>query len=173
MQIYLLAGALASYSAARPALPLRRAVGTRLAADPLIRPDPSPTAAKANKDLSVYERLAWERTRSGELNTQQLLNEDAAPVQLPPPYWYTRLHDFEYRILRLIQRMPGFLPPSLAVHYSLLPTVITPLLSLLVWLISLPKFASLITMVCAGDCVNTALKWALQRKLKLKFKVRI
>jgi len=51
----------------------------------------------------------------------------------------------------------------MAVHYSLLPKVITPLLALIVWLWSLPLGASLITFVCANDCLNTALKWAVQR----------
>ena len=58
---------------------------------------------------------------------------------------------------------PGMLHLSLGVHYSLLPKVITPLLALIVWLISPPVGASLITFVCASDLLNTALKWAVQR----------
>jgi membrane-associated phospholipid phosphatase len=105
----------------------------------------------------------WENMRAGEIDTDALL-ESASKSDTPsPPPKFHRLHQAEYRLLRLIQRLPFMLPPSLAVHYSLLPTVITPLLSLLVWLISLPKFASLIALVCASDCVNTALKWAVQR----------
>ncbi len=69
----------------------------------------------------------------------------------------------EFRLLRLIQRTPGLLPIALGVHYSLLPKVITPLLALIVWIISLPAGASLITFVCAGDLVNTVIKWGIQR----------
>ena len=76
---------------------------------------------------------------------------------------YDALHKQEYRLLRLIQRTPGFMPVSLAVHYSLLPKVITPLLSLICWLASFPIGVSLITFVCAQDCLNTAIKWAVQR----------
>ena len=73
------------------------------------------------------------------------------------------LYNTEYRLLRLVQSLPGLMLVSLAVHYSLMPKVITPLLALLVWLVSLPRGASLITFVCASDLVNTAVKWALQR----------
>ena len=77
--------------------------------------------------------------------------------------WYDSLHQQEYRLLRLIQRTPGLMPISLAVHYSLLPKVITPLLSLICWLASFPLGVSLVTFVCAQDCVNSAIKWAVQR----------
>ena len=65
------------------------------------------------------------------------------------PSRFAELHRREYRLLQLIQRAPGLRPVSLAVHYSLLPKVITPLLSLIVWLASLPIGASLICFVCA------------------------
>lgn len=81
----------------------------------------------------------------------------------PPVLPFRALHRAEYGLLRRIQSVPGLLQPSLAVHYSLLPKVITPLLALICWLSSLPHGASLITYVCAADLVNTAIKWAVQR----------
>ena len=112
-------------------------------------------------------RGRWEDARSGVLDVDQA---DAASGDLPideclvPNPRLPRLHEFEYNTLRRIQSGPKqLLPFSLAVHYSLLPKVITPLLALIVWLSSLPRGASLITFVCANDCLNTAIKWAVQR----------
>jgi membrane-associated phospholipid phosphatase len=79
------------------------------------------------------------------------------------PETFAELHAKEYELMRLIQRAPGLLPFSLGVHYSLLPKVITPLLALIVWLSSFRRGASLIVFVCANDCLNTAIKWAVQR----------
>jgi len=101
----------------------------------------------------------WEHLRSGEVNTSSL----EMPGMVAPEPRYATLHRREYWLLRQIQRIPGLMPISLAVHYSLLPKVITPLLALIVWLASLPVGASLITFVCAQDCLNTAVKWAIQR----------
>ena len=106
-------------------------------------------------------RVRWEAARAGEVNTSSLL-EDGVAVNPR----FAALHRREYQLLQTIQRAPGWtglMPLSLAVHYSLLPKVITPLLSLIVWLASLPVGASLITFVCAQDCLNTAVKWAVQR----------
>ena len=101
---------------------------------------------------------SWEQCRSGD-DCELPLDPPRAPPILP----YRALHRAEYGLLRGIQRTPGLLSPSLAVHYSLLPKVITPLLAIIVWFSSLPLGASLITFVCAADLVNTALKWAVQR----------
>ena len=101
---------------------------------------------------------SWEQCRSGD-DCELPLD----PPRTPPILPYRALHRAEYGLLRGIQRTPGLLSPSLAVHYSLLPKVITPLLAIIVWFSSLPLGASLITFVCAADLVNTALKWAVQR----------
>lgn len=102
-------------------------------------------------------RRSWEDCRSGE--DCELPDAERPPPELP----FEPLHRTEYRVLRQIQRIPGLLSVSMAVHYSLLPKIITPLLALICWLGSLPRGASLITFVCAADLVNTALKWAVQR----------
>ena len=119
------------------------------------------------------ENTRWETARSGTFTfppsiatgTDMLGNATNVPLASAavPPRRFEALHHFEYKALRAIQKLPGLLPFSLAVHYSLLPKVITPLLALIVWLNSLPRGASLITFVCANDCLNTALKWAVQR----------
>ncbi|KAL1515485.1 hypothetical protein AB1Y20_002109 [Prymnesium parvum] len=110
-------------------------------------------------------RLPFGMTATDPLPTEQsYLNEEAAADDdLSQPGPLVALHLFEYRLLRAIQQAPGMLHLSLGVHYSLLPKVITPLLALIVWLISLPAGASLITFVCASDLLNTAVKWAVQR----------
>jgi len=122
----------------------------------------------------------WEESRSGEVGTSALAVEPAVhddDCEIPAPFalergwrtWFlspetfTELHNAEYGYLEQIQRMRGLQSFSLGVHYSLLPKVITPLLALIVWLSSLPRGASLITFVCANDCLNTAIKWAVQR----------
>jgi len=92
-----------------------------------------------------------------------VLPGDAEAPSLAPPPGFSRLYRAEYHVLRVIQRLPGLLPLSLGVHYSLLPKVITPALAMIVWLKSLPIGASLITFVCANDLVNTAIKWGVQR----------
>lgn len=87
-----------------------------------------------------------------------------SPIYSAPPRKFdTSLYRVEYELLRRIQRIPGLLPISLGVHYSLRPKVVTPALAMIVWLLSLPVGASLITFVCANDLVNTAIKWAVQR----------
>jgi len=132
----------------------------------------------------------WEEVRSGEMDLDgavlrsgqmDLLNRSSVPLTeecrlpevLPPergwrtwglePQTFEALHEREYELLRVIQKVPGLLPFSLAVHYSLLPKVITPLLALIAWLSSMPRGASLIVFACSSDCVNTAIKWAVQR----------
>lgn len=104
--------------------------------------------------------LRWEEARAGKMNVSAL--EEGCPIAEPTPK-LPHLHKVEYDLLQHIQQVPGLLRFSLGVHYSLLPKVITPLLALIVWLSSLPKGATLITFVCANDCVNTAIKWAVQR----------
>jgi membrane-associated phospholipid phosphatase len=69
----------------------------------------------------------------------------------------------ELKLMKCIQQLPGLRPLSLAVHYSLLPHVVTPALAMIAWLVSLPVAASLICFVCAQDMINTAIKWAVQR----------
>ena len=123
----------------------------------------------------------WEESRAGEVDqaaVQELLVlQSEEECELPDPVKLTRgwrtwglepdtfalLHAKEYELMRWIQRVPGLLPFSLGVHYSLLPKVITPALALIVWLSSFPRGASLIIFVCANDCLNTAIKWAVQR----------
>ena len=108
--------------------------------------------------------LSWEDCRGGE--ACEVPDDEVPPSgagQSAAVMPFAALHRFEYGLLRQIQRVPGLLPISMGVHYSLLPKVITPLLALIVWLGSLPRGASLITFVCAADCLNTALKWAVQR----------
>ena len=109
--------------------------------------------------------VRWETARAGTFNSTLLESDslEAREMLAAQPSRFAELHRREYRLLQLIQRAPGLRPVSLAVHYSLLPKVITPLLSLIVWLASLPIGASLICFVCANDCVNTAVKWAVQR----------
>lgn len=112
---------------------------------------------------SAAAKVRWEVTRAGTLGSG---DGELAIVEPAPTRSDNRseaLHRFEYKALRKIQKLPSLLPFSLMVHYSLLPKVITPLLALIVWLNSLPRGASLITFVCANDCLNTALKWAVQR----------
>jgi len=121
-----------------------------------------PVAEQADADAPLpagdaLRRSTWENCRSGD--DCELPAEERPPPDLP----FRELHRAEYGLLRRIQQVPGLLPLSLAVHYSLLPKVITPLLALIVWLFSLPAGASLITYVCASDLVNTAFKWAVQR----------
>jgi membrane-associated phospholipid phosphatase len=69
----------------------------------------------------------------------------------------------ELKLMMYIQQLPGLRPLSLAVHYSLLPHVVTPALAMTAWLVSLPAAASLICFICAQDMINTAIKWAVQR----------
>ena len=102
---------------------------------------------------------SWETCRSGDECDVDKDVRNSPPPRLP----FHALHQREYKIMRQIQRMPGLLHISLAVHYSLLPKVITPALALIVWLVSLPRGLSIITFVCAADLVNTAMKWAVQR----------
>ena len=52
---------------------------------------------------------------------------------------------------------------SLHPYESLKGHNVRALLALIVWLISLPRGASLVIFVCASDLVNTAVKWAVQR----------
>ena len=152
---------------ARPPLPRQLRV-----APPLL------TAAQSAAELDIAQstpennveplrsRARWEDCRSGEGCATPADDIDAAAgVLLPrPPFArFPALHKAEYRLLRTIQSVPGLLPLSIVVHRSLLPKVITPLLSLIVWLVSLPRGASLITFVCAADMVNTAFKWGIQR----------
>ena len=111
--------------------------------------------------VAQSRRQRWETARSGI--AAPLLNTTVPQHTTELTLRYAALHRREYGLLRLIQRAPGLMPVSLAVHYSLLPKVITPLLALIVWFASLPKGASLITFVCANDCLNTAVKWAVQR----------
>ena len=54
-------------------------------------------------------------------------------------------------------------PLSLMVHYSLSASIVTPILAMVAWLVSLPKGASLICFVCAQDIINQAVKWSVQR----------
>ena len=115
----------------------------------------------------------WENKRAGDPEpsgackdaTQKLLfdPDDECAVPNAPLTPYTALHRAEFRALQLIQKLPALMPLALGVHYSLRPKIITPLLALIVWLISLPRGASLIIFVCASDLVNTAVKWAVQR----------
>ena len=74
-----------------------------------------------------------------------------------------KLNQQELRLMRSIQRIPGLRPLSLAIHYSLMPQVVTPALALIAWLVSLPAAASLICFVCAQDIINTAIKWSVNR----------
>ena len=69
----------------------------------------------------------------------------------------------ELKLMRFSQQIPGLHSLSLAVHYSLMPHVVTPALAMIAWLVSLPAAASLICFVCAQDVINTAIKWAIQR----------
>ena len=115
----------------------------------------------------------WENKRAGDPEpsdackdaTQKLLfdPDDECAVPNAPLTPYTALHRAEFRALQLIQKLPALMPLALGVHYSLRPKIITPLLALIVWLISLPRGASLVIFVCASDLVNTAVKWAVQR----------
>lgn len=104
--------------------------------------------------------MGWEQSRSGDMDLDALSEGCQVGIQNQK---FPRLHQKEYELLRRMQSVPGLMGFSLAVHYSLLPKVITPLLALIVWLFSMPRGASLITFVCASDLVNTALKWAVQR----------
>ena len=62
------------------------------------------------------------------------------------------------------QQLPDFMMPlSLAIHYSLMPKIITPCLAMIAWLVSLPAAASLICFVCAQDIINLAVKWSVNR----------
>lgn len=121
-------------------------------------------------------RLAFEQQQEPQQQEQQppqqQEEQQGEPRCLPaPPGCRTypaggfrdSVHIQEYRALRLIQRAPGLLWPSMAVHYSLLPKIVTPALALICWLVSLPAGASLITFVCAQDLINTAIKWGVQR----------
>jgi len=124
--------------------------------------------------------IRWEDSRSGQVDSEavnRFILDPGEECKLPDspaltrgwrtwglePATFAALHTREYELMRGIQKLPGMLQFSLAVHYSLLPKVITPLLALIVWLSSLPRGASLITFVCANDCLNTAIKWAVQR----------
>ena len=111
----------------------------------------------------------WERARAGEYDaeTSDVLSQDieSATVTLRT----SPLHRREFRVLRAIQRIPGFLPVSLGVHYSLLPKVITPSLALIVWLSSLPRGASLITQpldMDSGTCVGCVRCFGVSRRIR-------
>lgn len=121
----------------------------------------TPLASRRMDNAPHMTAIAWEDKRSGGEMNVSALEEECELCE--PEAKFPRLHQIEYDVLRRIQRIPGLLHLSLAVHYSLLPKVITPLLALIVWFYSLPSGASLITFVCAVDCLNTALKWAVQR----------
>ena len=130
---------------------------------PLHRRTQQPLLAAQQPAPKKGSASEWESARSDST----ISNSSSMPLDgmASPPIngWYDSLHQQEYRLLRLIQRTPGLMPISLAVHYSLLPKVITPLLSLICWLASFPLGVSLVTFVCAQDCVNSAIKWAVQR----------
>jgi len=126
------------------------------------------TADVATADVAIpatafAAKERWEDCRAGTGEGCELGPDGELRRAEPPGLQFDGLHQFEYRVLRIIQRLPGFLPLSMGVHYSLLPKVITPALALLVWLVSLPRGASLIALVCVGDIVNTAVKWSVQR----------
>ena len=78
-------------------------------------------------------------------------------------FHHDRIVKQELKLMKFIQQLPGLRPLSLAVHYSLLPHVVTPALAMTAWLVSLPAAASLICFVCAQDMINTAIKWAVKR----------
>ena len=115
------------------------------------------------RQLPVLLAANWETLRVDQTDDAEGAPAPTRGAQLRASPRYAEVHRFELGILRRIQLLPGFSSVSLAVHYSLLPKVITPLLALIVWLNSLPRGASIITFVCASDCLNCALKWAVQR----------
>ena len=98
---------------------------------PLHRRTQQPLLAAQQPAPKKGSASEWESARSDST----ISNSSSMPLDgmASPPIngWYDSLHQQEYRLLRLIQRTPGLMPISLAVHYSLLPKVITPLLSLM------------------------------------------
>jgi len=52
---------------------------------------------------------------------------------------------------------------SIIIHYSFSTKLLTPLLALLSWTISIPKGASITCFLCLQDIVNVMLKWFIQR----------
>lgn len=93
-------------------------------------------------------------------------NDQNGLVETEHKSWQDRVATREMKfLLDVQQRLPeSFMKPfSLMVHYSLMPSIVTPILALLAWLVSLPKAASLICFVCAQDVINQAVKWAVQR----------
>ena len=73
-------------------------------------------------------------------------------------------YDLEYSGLRFVQRfVPMLTPLALAVHYAVLEEVATPVLALLVWLVSLRAATSVILFVNMSHVLNAVVKWAVQR----------
>ena len=79
--------------------------------------------------------------------------------------FHDRLAQQEMKFLVAVQQMPAPImkPLSLMVHYSLSASIVTPILAMVAWMVSLPKAASLICFVCAQDIINQAVKWTIQR----------
>ena len=94
-----------------------------------------------------------------------------SPTQIIPVTTTTQqtlhsdLYNLEYRFLQFVQRAanPVLTKFALFVHGLTRKTVIISCVAALTCLNSLPRGISITLFICASNCVNTAIKWAVQR----------